>query len=138
MGVKELLDCQDKLNLGDAIMLDLTNTLDKLDAVAKDTMNIVAKVAENVSSSTPKKMSAPAAKKNNKTTLLSTTTSSSKRRQQKKPEDDKLEVPSTYWSVMSYLSYVFLVVIGYMREMIYGIGPIGECGLLVRSFMDLG
>ncbi len=38
--------------------------------------------------------------------------------------EDKLEKPSLYWSLMSYVSYVFLVVTGYLREFFWGIGPI--------------
>ncbi len=37
---------------------------------------------------------------------------------------EKLERPSLYWSVMSYLSYMVLVVTGFLRELIWGKGPI--------------
>ena len=65
----------------------------------------------------------------NGTAKLGQTNSSSKRKQRqerKKEEGEKMEVPSTYWSIMSYISYIFLVMVGYFREMIWGIGPIGN------------
>jgi hypothetical protein len=38
--------------------------------------------------------------------------------------EDKLEKAPLHWAIMSYISYIFLVVTGYLRELIWGIGPI--------------
>ena len=40
--------------------------------------------------------------------------------------------PPLVWAVKSYISYIFLVVAGYLRELIWGIGPIG--GTFGREF----
>lgn len=44
---------------------------------------------------------------------LGATNSSAKKRL--RAREEKLETPSTYWSIMSYISYIFLVVTGYIR-----------------------
>lgn len=76
----------------------------------------------------------------NQTAKLGQTNSSSKRKQRqerKKEEGEKMEVPSTYWSIMSYISYIFLVMVGYFREMIWGIGPIGKALLATLGFQGI-
>ena len=117
-----------------AAMPDMSETLDRLDAVmTKDAAAAMIRMVKP--SLEPRLLPAinmsGAKKKNilNRAVKLGQTNSSSKRKQReerKKEEGEKMEVPSTYWSIMSYISYIFLVMVGYFREMIWGIGPIGK------------
>lgn len=117
-----------------AAMPDMSETLDRLDAVmTKDAAAAMIRMVKP--SLEPRFLPAinmsGAKKKNilNRAVKLGQTNSSSKRKQReerKKEEGEKMEVPSTYWSIMSYISYIFLVMVGYFREMIWGIGPIGK------------
>ena len=117
-------------------MAELGKTLDQLTA-AMSSPKEAAKMLDKITDTLQSTAAATAkGKKRTKRTSLSllpasltlstmratTTNSSAKRRQREREE--KMEIPSTYWSIMSYISYIFLVVTGYIREMIWGIGPI--------------
>ena len=119
-----------------ATMPDVHKTLDHLDAVvAKDAAAMIRLVKPSLEPCLIPTVKMNGEKKKNilnRTAKLAQTNSSSKRKQRqerKKEEGEKMEVPSTYWSIMSYISYVFLVMVGYFREVIWGIGPIGEAVL---------
>ena len=114
-------------------MPDVHKALDHLDAVvAKDAAAMIRLVKPSLEPCLLPTIKMNGEKKKNilnRTVKLAQTNSSSKRKQRlerKKEEGEKMEVPSTYWSIMSYISYVFLVMVGYFREVIWGIGPIGE------------
>lgn len=51
-------------------------------------------------------------------------TTNSRKQLSKVIAEEKLENVPLYWAIMSYISYIFLVVTGYLRELIWGIGPI--------------
>ena len=114
-------------------MPDVTEKMERFDAVVtKDAAAMIRMVKPSLEPSLlPALKMSGGRKKNilNGTAKLGQTNSSSKRKQRqerKKEEGEKMEVPSTYWSIMSYISYIFLVMVGYFREMIWGIGPIGN------------
>ena len=114
-------------------MPDVTEKMDRFDAVVtKDAAAMIRMVKPSLEPRLlPAVKMSGGRKKNilNGTAKLGQTNSSSKRKQRqerKKEEGEKMEVPSTYWSIMSYISYIFLVMVGYFREMIWGIGPIGN------------
>lgn len=128
-----------------AAMPDVSETIDRLDAVvAKDAAAMIRMVKPAFEPCLLPAIKMSGAKKKNilnRTVRLGQTNSSSKRKQRqerKKEEGDKMEVPSTYWSIMSYISYIFLVMVGYFREMIWGIGPIGKVPLGFQLFQDIG
>ena len=95
-------------------MADITKTIDQLKAVVtKDihlgpNLNIVKTVKEKAAS----------------VTVSKTKKVSSSSHLRNVSAEDKLEPVPLVWAIMSYISYIFLVVTGYLRELIWGIGPI--------------
>ena len=117
-----------------AAMPDVTETIDRFEAVVtKDAAAMIRIVKPSLEPCLLPAIKMSGMKKKNilnRAAKLGQTNSSSKRKQRqerKKEEGEKMEVPSTYWSLMSYISYIFLVMVGYFREMIWGIGPMGNC-----------
>ncbi len=138
MGVTDVLDCEEKFSVAtpaDATMPEI-HPLDVMakgltdrvlapakEAEAKEKANGRLTIVEPHANGTLGGSKAEIQTASNG--HLAQTDSSSKRRH-RRIEDDKLEVPSMYWSIMSYISYICLVLVGYLREFVFGIGPIGE------------
>ena len=110
--------------------LSISKTIDQLAAVVKQdmklgqkTVSIVSKVANGVVHSVqPSDAASDAQQAKKKAKKVTKTTSSIKTRV--RSMEEKLEKAPFHWAVMSYISYIFLVVTGYLRELIWGIGPI--------------
>ncbi len=114
-------------------MGDLAKTLDQLKSVVSSSSSgqdsavimgqkIVSKVTTPLINQTKKNESRQDVNPKPASIPLQTTTSSSRTRV--RAMEDKLERPPLYWAILSYVSYIFLVVTGYLRELIWGIGPI--------------
>ena len=48
-------------------------------------------------------------------------------------DEDHFEEPPLRYSVAGYVSYVFLFVVGYVREFIWGSGPLGKAQKIVEN-----
>lgn len=95
-------------------MGDITKALDQLSDIKMDTEAIMKKVTIGM-----KPLNDMAKKQTKK--LLKTT---SKKRDAL--DQEKMENVPLKWAIMAYISYIFLVVTGYLRELIWGIGPINS------------
>ena len=70
-------------------------------------------------------------------TLMGGKTNSSAKNRSRESLEEKLERPPLLWAVKSYISYIFLVVAGYLRELIWGIGPIGDFKTVIEKSLGL-
>lgn len=106
----------------------LQQTLDQLTSVVKsggqgDAIKNTKLDLDQIVDTVAAKLTGSGVNKKAATTKATKTTNSSSGKRLRKSEEVFEAVP-LYWNIMSYISYIFLVVTGYLRELIWGIGPI--------------
>lgn len=113
-------------------MGDITKAIDKLSTEIKGVGSQTAAIVNSVAGQKVLTVPTATATTNNSNANSKTTNSSHSRKKKRQRllsttiGEEKLENVPLIWAIISYVSYIFLVVTGYLREAIWGIGPINS------------